>query len=766
MNKIANILSSVSRKKVSPVISAVLCLAMVFGLSASALSLSYSVSAAKTEALIEQTGGSEVRDYIPISTMMKLSYEEPDIPLFLDAEPSTAEITISLKDADGNVLAGIPYTVTIQFLGEETKSDTEEKPSEEAEPVVLTDEDCDGIIRYEGPAPGRYSITLEHIEGFVSPEPVSVTVEKPVEHKAIKVEVKKASAAEMKQEDANYGQGNKGGGSAVTDTVEYVEPSKTLVPGTGEEKEVKDENGNTLYISIPKTVEKDGALYLVNADGSTSGIKVTLNGDGTIATAMSYEVKGIGGPEDEESGEGEPATGETPSGETPAGDTPGGDTPSGDTPGGDTPGGDTPGGDTPGGDTPSGDTPGGDTPGGDTPGGDTPINEEPTPDPPVTTVYHVTYKYEGVTDATVLATLPTDNAEYPSPEAISPVNPSQTSVATDAGTWSFNGWSRADGDNTVIFTGTWTFTAKQTETQPDPEPEKEWVDVLSRVLDPYGAPKKDSAGNNLYQFTSVEPKKEKTEEEYKYTGWQTLDGRTYYFDKDGNKVTGTQIIQGSQYVFSSEGVLSTATTKGIDVSQWNCYSTIDWTAVKNSGVSFVIVRCGIRGSTLGGIYEDDMFISNIRGAKAAGLKVGVYFFTLAATEQQAVEEASACVQMCARAGVGLDYPIFMDLEDPVSSGAQASAFKSVSAAQRTQIVKAFCETVRNSGYRAGLYANKYWLSAKVNTGALGSGTVIWLAHYTSQTDYSGRYEMWQYSGSGSVPGIRGAVDMNISYLGY
>ena len=91
MNKLQTILSSISRSKASPIISAILCIAMVFGLSASALSLSYSVSAAKAEVIMERTGGDEVRDYIPITQMVKLSYEEPDIPLIIDAEPSTAE---------------------------------------------------------------------------------------------------------------------------------------------------------------------------------------------------------------------------------------------------------------------------------------------------------------------------------------------------------------------------------------------------------------------------------------------------------------------------------------------------------------------------------------------------------------------------------------------------------------------------------------------------------------------------------------------------
>jgi len=246
----------------------------------------------------------------------------------------------------------------------------------------------------------------------------------------------------------------------------------------------------------------------------------------------------------------------------------------------------------------------------------------------------------------------------------------------------------------------------------------------------------------------------------KYTGWQTIDSNTYFFDKNGNKVTGDQVIQGISYHFTDEGILATNTSgiKGIDVSKWN--GSIDWNAVKNAGVSYVIIRCGYRGSTTGSLIEDPMFRTNISGAKAAGLKVGVYFFTQAVNEAEAVEEASMVVNLVKQCG-GVSYPIFIDTEGAGGKGRADGLNK----ATRTAVCKAFCQTVQNSGYTAGVYASKSWFVNNVDYGQL-SGYKIWLAQYASKPTLSGRYDLWQYSDKGSIPGISGAVDMNISYLGY
>ncbi len=244
--------------------------------------------------------------------------------------------------------------------------------------------------------------------------------------------------------------------------------------------------------------------------------------------------------------------------------------------------------------------------------------------------------------------------------------------------------------------------------------------------------------------------------EQKYTGWQTIDGNLYYFTSAGEKVTGEQIIQGAKYNFASDGSLITGNgTLGIDVSKWN--GKIDWTAVKNSGVSYVIIRCGYRGSSAGKIIEDPKFDENIKGAIAAGLKVGVYFFTQATDEIEAVEEASFVLDQIKN--YRISYPVFLDVEPSGGRGDK------ISKTTRTAVCKAFCETIQRSGYTAGIYANRTWLNEKISTGDLGAYK-IWLAQYAATPTYTGRYDMWQYKATGKVSGISGDVDMNISYLGY
>jgi len=246
----------------------------------------------------------------------------------------------------------------------------------------------------------------------------------------------------------------------------------------------------------------------------------------------------------------------------------------------------------------------------------------------------------------------------------------------------------------------------------------------------------------------------------KYTGWQTIGGNTYYYDKNGNKVTGDQVIQGVSYSFTSDGILTTNTSGilGIDVSKWN--GNINWTAVKNAGVKYVIIRVGYRGSTQGSLIEDPMFRTNIQGAKAAGLKVGLYFFTQAVTEAEAVEEASMCVNLAKTFG-GVSYPIFIDTE---SAGGKGRA-DGLSKSQRTAVCRAFCQTVQNSGYTAGVYASKSWFTNKVDYNQL-NGYRIWLAQYYSKATLAGRYDLWQYTDKGSIAGVSGNVDLNMSYLGY
>lgn len=280
---------------------------------------------------------------------------------------------------------------------------------------------------------------------------------------------------------------------------------------------------------------------------------------------------------------------------------------------------------------------------------------------------------------------------------------------------------------------------------------------------------KDKNGNQLYckdgdtyreattadYYTKDKFYRKKANVEYRYTGWQTIDGKRFFYDKNGTAVTGEQVIQGVKYTFNGDGSLNTGTVMGIDISKHN--GNIDWNAVKNSGVQYVILRCGYRGSASGVLVEDQKFKRNIQGATAAGLKVGIYFFSQAVNEVEAVEEASMTLSLIKN--YRITYPVYIDVE---SANGRADG---ISKAARTSVINAFCQTIRNSGYTPGLYANKNWLTEKINTGALG-GCKIWLAQYVAAPTYGGRYEMWQYSSRGSIAGIKGNVDLNVSYMGY
>lgn len=249
--------------------------------------------------------------------------------------------------------------------------------------------------------------------------------------------------------------------------------------------------------------------------------------------------------------------------------------------------------------------------------------------------------------------------------------------------------------------------------------------------------------------------------ETKYTGWQTIDGKVYYFDANGKKVTGEQVIQGAKYHFASDGSLITDNgNRGIDVSKWN--GNIDWKAVKNSGISFVIIRCGYRGYSNGALIEDPKFKTNIQGAIDAGLKVGVYFFTQAISAVEAVEEASMVLDQIKN--YRISYPIFLDVEASGSPNGTGRA-DNISIETRTEVCKAFCQTIQNAGYTAGVYANKYWFTTKINASKLNAYK-IWLAQYASAPTYTGKYDMWQYQSTGKVSGISTDVDMNWSYMGY
>lgn len=193
---------------------------------------------------------------------------------------------------------------------------------------------------------------------------------------------------------------------------------------------------------------------------------------------------------------------------------------------------------------------------------------------------------------------------------------------------------------------------------------------------------------------------------------------------------------------------------GIDVSKWN--KEIDWESVRAAGVDFAIIRCGYRGSKTGALVEDPYFKKNVEGAEAAGIKVGIYFFTQATNEIEAVEEASMALMLCRNYKLAL--PIFIDTEGAGGSGRADG----LGVDTRTAVCEAFCRTIENSGFNAGVYASKNWFNNNLSTENLSDYT-IWLAQYSRAATYDGRYDLWQYTSAGTIDGIETRVDLNMCY---
>ena len=275
------------------------------------------------------------------------------------------------------------------------------------------------------------------------------------------------------------------------------------------------------------------------------------------------------------------------------------------------------------------------------------------------------------------------------------------------------------------------------EATPTPTPDKtaDWPDAIEAAkLAEYG-----------FAVTGTETV------EYIYTGWQEIDGATYYYDPATHQpVTGSQVIQGNVYTFGADGALN-RTSRGIDVSKFQ--GSIDWNAVKADGITFAIIRCGYRGYGTGALVEDATFRQNIQGAINAGLRVGVYFYSQAINEAEAVEEASMVLSLVS--GYSLPLGVYYDTE--TVAGGRANA---ISASERTACAVAFCETIRNAGYQAGVYSYASWFYNALNFANISKYN-IWIAQYRDTLDFNYHYNIWQYTGSGRVNGISTAVDMNI-----
>jgi len=198
--------------------------------------------------------------------------------------------------------------------------------------------------------------------------------------------------------------------------------------------------------------------------------------------------------------------------------------------------------------------------------------------------------------------------------------------------------------------------------------------------------------------------------------------------------------------------------KGIDVSHHQ--GVIDWNKVAADGIEFAIIRVAGRGyGKSGTLFEDALYKTNLKEARAAGLDVGVYIYSQAITQKEARAEADYIIQRIKEYDINL--PVVFDYE--YYPGGRLSNAK-LTDKQRTDICRAFCEAVKFAGYEPMIYANKSMLKNDLDAASLEKDYQIWLAHYITTTDYQGNYTYWQYTSKGSVDGINGYVDRNYHYV--
>lgn len=196
--------------------------------------------------------------------------------------------------------------------------------------------------------------------------------------------------------------------------------------------------------------------------------------------------------------------------------------------------------------------------------------------------------------------------------------------------------------------------------------------------------------------------------------------------------------------------------KGIDVSKFQ--EKIDWSEVKNAGVEYAFLRLGIRGYTTGEIVLDETFEYNAEQALEQGLDVGVYFFSQAITEEEALEEADFVIENLK--SYPINYPVVIDIEDVDSENARTN---DLTADERTKFVITFCNRIRDAGYTPMIYGNLKTFMLMLDIEQL-EDYEKWYAFYsTEEFYYPYDFSVWQYSDSGKIDGIDKKVDLNISF---
>ena len=231
-----------------------------------------------------------------------------------------------------------------------------------------------------------------------------------------------------------------------------------------------------------------------------------------------------------------------------------------------------------------------------------------------------------------------------------------------------------------------------------------------------------------------------------------INGYYYCFDQSGRMLSGDFWWNGQHIIAAQSGEISNL-VRGIDVSVFQGW--IDWAAVAQDNVKFAFIRAGGRFGVSGTIYDDSRFDENMRGATSNGISAGAYFFTQAVNEQEAVEEANYLISHVRPYNVSM--PLVIDTEY-LANGRH----NNLTAQQRTNVIKAFCQTIANSGYTPMIYGSTSWLNNQLIMSQLAQYKV-WVAQYYHRVTYGGSYTCWQNTSSAHVNGIQGNVDNDYWY---
>ena len=191
---------------------------------------------------------------------------------------------------------------------------------------------------------------------------------------------------------------------------------------------------------------------------------------------------------------------------------------------------------------------------------------------------------------------------------------------------------------------------------------------------------------------------------------------------------------------------------GVDISSHQ--GTIDWAALKESGISFVMIRVGYRGYQTSAITPDSAFQDNIAKAAEYGMDTGVYFFSQASTIEEAQEEARYVLQMIEPYTIA--YPVVFDMEFIDES----DEVRNLSRQEKTDIADAYCQIIQDAGYTAMIYGSASWLRDEIDMAQL-LDYKFWMASYSDTVAFPYTFSMWQYTNKGSVDGIEGNADINL-----